>query len=154
MVEELGAGLSRALSLYAELGMQSFNMALYGAPPTLPGYMLPGTVVVLERMPLTPNGKLDRAALPEPPRAAPPPATAAAPGATAAAVAEIWCDVLGLPDIGPDENLFDLGGHSLVIMQIMARIRQRLGVEVPMDAFFVTPTVAGIASAIDAEVDR
>jgi amino acid adenylation domain-containing protein len=119
---------------------------------TLPAYMLPGTVVVLERMPLTPNGKLDRASLPEPPRAAAPPA--AEVSATGAAVTEIWCDVLGLPGIGPEENLFDLGGHSLVIMQIMARIRQRLGVEVPMDAFFVTPTVAGIAAAIDAEAGR
>jgi amino acid adenylation domain-containing protein len=120
---------------------------------TLPGYMLPAGFVALDRMPLTPNGKLDRAALPAPgPAGASAPGGAAPPGGDAglvAAVTDIWREVLREPAIGPDDDLFDLGGHSLTITQIIARIRQALRVEVPMDAFFVTPTVAGIVSAIE-----
>jgi acyl carrier protein len=56
--------------------------------------------------------------------------------------------VLRLDDIGPDEDLFDLGGHSLTITQIAVRIRKRLGVDVPLDVFFDTPTIDGVAAAI------
>ncbi|HEU4425963.1 MAG TPA: amino acid adenylation domain-containing protein [Pilimelia sp.] len=128
---------------------------------TLPGYMLPAAFVALDRMPLTPNGKLDRAALPDPPKRGAdadtdtdtaPGSGTAPPGGDAslvAAVTDIWREVLREPAIGPDDDLFDLGGHSLTITQIIARIRQALRVEVPMDAFFVTPTVAGIVAAIE-----
>nr|WP_091642722.1 acyl carrier protein [Micromonospora pallida] len=64
------------------------------------------------------------------------------------ALREIWQDVLKIPDIGPHEDLFDLGGHSLTITRISGRIVQRLGVEVPLDAFFDTPTIAEIAEII------
>ncbi|MFC8453653.1 amino acid adenylation domain-containing protein [Kitasatospora sp. NPDC057223] len=124
---------------------------------TLPGAMAPQRFVRLERLPLTPNGKLDRRALPVPPREAPAPAgpPATGPDATDAAadpvteaVRQIWAEVLDLPDIGPDDDLFDLGGHSLTIIQISARIRQALAVELDFDLFFDTPTVAGIARAV------
>ncbi|NUS11113.1 MAG: amino acid adenylation domain-containing protein [Streptomyces sp.] len=121
----------------------------------LPRYMIPRDFVWLERLPLTFNGKLDRAALPAPERPdTEPPGTAAAdpaPGAgdLAGAVADIWREVLRVDEIPPGVTLFDLGGHSLTIMQIIARIRQRLGVEVPFDAFFDMPTVDGVVSAVD-----
>ncbi len=119
---------------------------------TLPAAMAPQRFVRLERLPLTPNGKLDRRALPVPPREAPAPAAApatdAAPDPVTEAVRQIWAEVLDLPGIGPDEDLFDLGGHSLTIIQISARIRQALGVELDFDLFFDTPTVAGIARAV------
>ncbi|MFF5232192.1 amino acid adenylation domain-containing protein [Dactylosporangium sp. NPDC000521] len=121
---------------------------------TLPGYMVPAAVVTLERFPLTPNGKLDRAALPtpaEPPAAAPAVAPAAFAGTgddTTATVTAIWQEVLRIDDIGPDEDLFDLGGHSLTITQIAVRIRKRLGVDVPLDVFFDTPTIDGVVAAI------
>ena len=129
---------------------------------TLPAAMAPQRFVRLERLPLTPNGKLDRRALPVPPREAPAPPAPAGPPATVAvavateaaadpvteAVRQIWAEVLDLPDIGPDDDLFDLGGHSLTIIQISARIRQALGVELDFDLFFDTPTVAGIAHAV------
>ncbi|WP_433228218.1 phosphopantetheine-binding protein [Micromonospora sp. CA-248260] len=60
----------------------------------------------------------------------------------------IWQEVLRIPDIGVHEDLFDLGGHSLTITRISGRIRQRLGVEVPLDAFFDTPTIAEIAEIV------
>jgi acyl carrier protein len=117
---------------------------------TLPAYMVPGVFVRLDRLPLTPNGKLDRAALPPPPRPAPDaPAEPAAPlDGLAAEVADIWREVLRIDRIGLDDDLFDLGGHSLTIIRIAARIHARLRVEVPLQAFYDTPTVAGIVAAI------
>ncbi|WDZ83593.1 non-ribosomal peptide synthetase [Micromonospora cathayae] len=117
---------------------------------TLPAVMLPADWVLLDRLPLSPNGKVDRAALPAP--AARAAATADVPAADVdplvETLREIWQDVLKIPDIGPHEDLFDLGGHSLTITRISARIEQRLGVEVPLDAFFDTPTIAEIAEII------
>ncbi|MEV4093013.1 phosphopantetheine-binding protein [Streptosporangium saharense] len=65
-----------------------------------------------------------------------------------AEVREIWQEVLRVDDIGPDEDLYDLGGHSLTITQIIARARRRLGVEVSLDVFFDNPTVAGMAEEV------
>ncbi|MEU1731148.1 phosphopantetheine-binding protein [Streptosporangium sp. NPDC020145] len=65
-----------------------------------------------------------------------------------AQIREIWQEVLRVDDIGPDEDLYDLGGHSLTITQIIARTRRRLGVEVSLDVFFDNPTVAGMAEEV------
>nr|MDT0659405.1 amino acid adenylation domain-containing protein [Micromonospora sp. DSM 115978] len=117
---------------------------------SLPTAILPTDWVVLDRLPLSPNGKLDRAALPAPVAAGP--AGEPAPAESADPVVEelrqIWQDVLQIPEIGPHEDLFDLGGHSLTITRISGRIQRRLGVEVPLDAFFDTPTIAEIAEII------
>ncbi|MFE6868129.1 amino acid adenylation domain-containing protein [Kitasatospora sp. NPDC057692] len=120
---------------------------------TLPAAVLPGTYTVLDAFPLTPNGKLDRGALPEPAVERPGPVDAGPAGEpecdpTAAAVLAIWREVLRLDDLGPDEDFFDLGGHSLLITAIAARIRQQLGVAVPLDVFFDTPTARGVAAAV------
>lgn len=120
---------------------------------TLPAAMVPTVWSTVERMPRTPNGKLDRAALPDPPRPAPTdpaPATSAGDGGdqVVTELTAIWQDVLQVDDIGPHEDLFDLGGHSLTITRISSRIRQRFTVEVPLDAFFDTPTVAQIAQIV------
>ncbi|MCJ0869717.1 amino acid adenylation domain-containing protein [Streptomyces sp. AP-93] len=122
---------------------------------TLPAAMAPQRWLTMERLPLTPNGKLDRRALPVPPREAPMP-RAAAPDADADADADevtgtvrrIWAEVLNLPDVGPEDDLFDLGGHSLTVIQIAVRIRDALGVELDFDVFFDVPTPAGIAAAV------
>ncbi|MFF5336529.1 amino acid adenylation domain-containing protein [Streptomyces sp. NPDC013181] len=119
---------------------------------TLPAAYLPDAYATLDAMPLTPNGKLDRAALPEPPRprpapAAPAPAPEAEEGVTATVLA-IWREVLDLDDLGPDEDLFDLGGHSLTITSIAGRIHKRYGVTVPFDVFFDSPTVHGVAACV------
>ncbi|MGC0416366.1 non-ribosomal peptide synthetase [Embleya sp. AB8] len=133
---------------------------------TLPRALVPSVYVALERLPLTPNGKLDRAALPAPPRLRivepidtdPPAASAPADRADLAAepdgpteeITAIWREVLGLDDIRPDEDLFDLGGHSLTVTRIGARIRKRLGVDVPLHVFFESPTITGLTSAVSA----
>src|SRR5690606_17672315 len=131
---------------------------------TLPRYMIPRDYVWLDRLPRTPNGKLDRAALPAPERTGAGPAAAEGAGESGPAggdltgdqtgdltevVASIWREVLQVDEIAPDDTLFDLGGHSLTIMQITARIREALGVEVPFDVFFDTPTIGEVASYIE-----
>ncbi|MFC9328528.1 amino acid adenylation domain-containing protein [Kitasatospora sp. NPDC057015] len=120
---------------------------------TMPAAMVPQVFVPLPAMPLTPNGKLDRRALPAPEPAATTEDTPVGPAAEAgdpveAGLREIWSEVLGIPEIGLDEDLFDLGGHSLTIIQISARIRKAFGVDVDFDVFFDFPTVAGIAAAV------
>ncbi|MFF7246842.1 amino acid adenylation domain-containing protein [Embleya sp. NPDC008237] len=125
---------------------------------TLPRALVPSAFVALERLPLTPNGKLDRAALPAPARVRaadpePDPDPAAPPSidpGPAAEITAIWREVLGLDDIRPDEDLFDLGGHSLTVTRIGARIRKRLGVDVPLHVFFESPTITGLTSAVSA----
>ncbi|WP_078879884.1 non-ribosomal peptide synthetase [Kitasatospora purpeofusca] len=120
----------------------------------LPGAAVPQRFLVLDRLPLTPNGKLDRRALPVPPVPVETPvAPASGPEAEAedevlAAVLGVWSEVLRLPGLGPEDDLFDLGGHSLTIIQITARIRDLLGVELDFDVFFATPTPLGIAAAV------
>lgn len=113
---------------------------------TLPDHMLPARFVPVTEWPTTPNGKLDRAALPEPP-AAPVPAAPVEDDLTSR-IAEIWCEVLLVDRVGPDDDLFDLGGHSLTITQIAARIRDRLGVDVPLDVFYDAPTLAEITAVV------
>ncbi|GIG60037.1 hypothetical protein Lfu02_44090 [Longispora fulva] len=127
----------------------------------LPAPMVPGVFVALPALPLTPNGKLDRAALPAPPRVATAaPRTALVPPDTSGVasvldtVRAIWQEVLRVGDIGSDEDLFDLGGHSLTITQISARIRKRLGADVALDVFYDTPTIAGVVAAIERKDPR
>ncbi|WP_431729441.1 non-ribosomal peptide synthetase [Verrucosispora sp. TAA-831] len=136
---------------------------------SLPTAVLPTDYVTLDRLPHNPSGKVDRAALPAPaPRdaatdsrgtgsEAPGGAGTQAPGGAegdggddpvVAQLRLIWQEVLRIPDIGVHEDLFDLGGHSLTVTRISGRIQQRLGVEVPLDAFFDTPTIAEIADIV------
>ncbi|MFG1349956.1 amino acid adenylation domain-containing protein [Xanthobacter autotrophicus] len=109
----------------------------------LPDHMVPAHVVALDALPLTANGKLDRAALPEP-RAS---GTASAPpeGADEEALAAIWRDVLGAGEIGREDNFFALGGHSLSATQVRLEIRERLGVEVPVRRLFECQTLRSLA---------
>ena len=120
----------------------------------LPPFMVPSAFVRLDALPLTPNGKVDRPALPAPaydrpdlstPRTAP-------RTPTERTVVAIWSDVLGIADLGVDDDFFELGGHSLLATQVVARAREAFAGEIPLGAIFEHPTVAGLAAVIDARV--
>jgi amino acid adenylation domain-containing protein len=116
----------------------------------LPQYMIPSHFVFLDRLPVTASGKLDRRALPEPDRVRPAVDTPLVPPRTPleARLAALWAELLDRRDVGVDDNFFDLGGHSLVLMQLASRIRDEFGVDVPIPVLFDVPTVAGMAVAI------
>ena len=127
----------------------------------LPAIMVPSALVTLDVMPLTPNKKIDRKALPAPgtkPRkvvqaAQQPPQTAAvaqADSATRATIAEIWASLLGVSDIRGEDNFFDLGGHSLLAVQAHRDIKAALGtVKLSITDIFRFPTLSGLAGHID-----
>jgi amino acid adenylation domain-containing protein len=115
----------------------------------LPDYMIPSSFVLLDELPRTPSGKVDRAALPEPEEFQSD-SFVAPRNPSEELVAEIWRQVLNVPQVGAADNFFHLGGHSLLATQVTARLRDELRIEIPLRAFFETPTVAGIAAQIDA----
>ncbi|WP_328320187.1 non-ribosomal peptide synthetase [Streptomyces sp. NBC_00388] len=118
---------------------------------TLPHYMVPGIVVVLDDLPLLPSGKVDRRALPEP-GADPADLSAAAGQRTLREdlLAGIFADVLQRPRVRPHDSFFDLGGHSLLAMRVVSRVRAVLGAEIAVRTLFEHPTVAGLARVLDA----
>ncbi len=115
----------------------------------LPEHMVPARIVVLDELPLTPSGKLDRAALPAPPLEA-----AAAPGTALSEyeelLAEIWAAALGIPRsaIGAESSFFDLGGHSLLAAEVASRLRRLFQVEAPASLVLSHPTVRDLARAV------
>lgn len=118
----------------------------------LPEHMVPSLIVPIESVPLMPNGKLDKAALPAPETAALGPGSdyVAPSTPTEETLAGIWADVLGLPRVGIHEDFFMLGGHSLLATQVIARVLGACEVQLPLHSLFTTPTVAGLAAAVDA----
>ncbi|MFC4531110.1 non-ribosomal peptide synthase/polyketide synthase [Sphaerisporangium dianthi] len=116
------------------------------AGAALPAYMVPSAVVVLDALPLTANGKLDRRALPAPP------ARSAAGRAPRTAEEELLCrlfaDALGVDGVGLDGNFFELGGHSLLATRLVGMVREAFGVELPLRALFEAPTPESLGGRV------
>ncbi len=119
----------------------------------LPSYMVPSAFVALESLPLTVHGKVDLKALPAVDPARPESAAQfAAPGTpTERELARIWCQVLRIEEVGINDNFFDLGGHSLLATQVLSRINSTFPVKLALRRVFETPTIAGLAQAIESE---
>ncbi|UZE89389.1 amino acid adenylation domain-containing protein [Pseudomonas viciae] len=116
----------------------------------LPDYMVPAAFVVVEQLPLSPNGKLDRNALPAPASEDFAYHQYEAPsGETEALLSAIWSDLLGLERIGRHDNFFELGGHSLLAVQVTLRARETFGVEVPLRGLFEHPSLLALADLIN-----
>ena len=122
----------------------------------LPEYMLPNAFVFLKAFPLLPNGKIDRSRLPEPELSQRNITTKFEPpqSATERTVAEIWTEVLGIKNIGVNDNFFSLGGHSLLATQVMSRVRKAFKLELSLTDFFVEPTVQQLAEKIDGQDNK
>ncbi len=117
---------------------------------TLPDYMVPATLTVLDRFPVTPNGKLDLAALPAPDTGAAEDTYVAPGSANERALCAVWQRVLGRERVGVRDNFFELGGHSLLATQLLSEIRSALGAALSVRQFFSGPTVAELAALLDA----
>ncbi|AKJ29466.1 non-ribosomal peptide synthetase [Caldimonas brevitalea] len=114
---------------------------------SLPEHLLPSAYVFVDAFPMTPNGKLDRKALPAPERASR--AAYVAPrDDIEQQIAAVWSELLELEPVGVHDNFFELGGHSLVATQVVTRLRRRFDVELPVRELFAAPTVAGLALAV------
>ena len=120
---------------------------------TLPEIMVPSQIVVLDRMPLTPNGKIDRKALPKPMAEVAVDVVAAADGLEAT-IAGIWAAALGVQTVSITANFFDLGGHSLLVVQVQRQMRDALARDIAITDIFRFPTVRGLAAHLgDAGVE-
>jgi natural product biosynthesis luciferase-like monooxygenase protein len=160
------AGDARLLAYVVERQGSAFEEAAARAvvAARLPEIMMPAVFVRLAALPLTPNGKVDRGALPAPAPATGEAATEAPGEGLEGVIAGIWATLLGLPRVGLEQNFLDLGGHSLMAVQVQRRLRQALSRDVPITDIFRFPTVRGLAAhlgggasgdaAIDAGLDR
>ncbi|MCS4251613.1 non-ribosomal peptide synthase/polyketide synthase [Pseudomonas sp. BIGb0164] len=114
---------------------------------SLPDYMVPAHFMFLAQMPLTPNGKLDRKGLPEPDASLMQQQYVAPETELEQQIAAIWADVLRLPQVGLNDNFFEIGGHSLLAIQITSRVQAELGLEVPLMELFQTESLRAYVQA-------
>ncbi|WP_147446687.1 non-ribosomal peptide synthetase, partial [Corallococcus sp. CA047B] len=122
-----------------------------GLARVLPGYMVPGRFAVMERLPLTPSGKVDRRALPALSAAAAGPdgARLAPRNAREAVLVDLFEHVLGVTGVGATSDFFQLGGHSMLVLRLLARMESAFGVRLPLATLFQTSTVEGLARAVE-----
>ncbi|WP_371626410.1 amino acid adenylation domain-containing protein [Streptomyces sp. NBC_01116] len=149
VAQEQSAGGRRLLGYY--LGTAEAETLRRALARQLPEYMVPPVLMVLDAFPLTPSGKLDRAALPSPEQldTAPSDAYVAPATPTQERIAAVWAEVLGLARVGVRDDFFALGGHSLLATRLVLRLRQELGTGLPLSAVPANPTVEQLAALVD-----
>ena len=122
---------------------------------TLPEYMVPASFVTLDVLPLTPNKKVDRTALPAPDQLAPQSRAALVPAANELerAIARVWVEALGVPEVGMRDNFFDLGGHSLLAVRVHGRVRKLGRRDLSVTDVFRFPTIRALAAHLVSDED-
>jgi acyl carrier protein len=142
----------KRLVAYVVAGREAEEVALFAElrrhlAERLPDYMMPARFIRLEQMPLTPNGKVDRRALPAPATTRPDLGHPfVAPGTpTEEVLASIWSRVLGIEQVGIHDNFFELGGDSLSATQLVSQVRKSFDLELPLRALFEHPTIARLS---------
>jgi amino acid adenylation domain-containing protein len=118
----------------------------------LPAYMVPAAIVFIDKTPLTPNGKVDQQALPEPDWVQMELGWIAPRTQTEEVLAGLWMQVLGIDRVGVNNNFFELGGHSLLATQVISRMREVFHVELPLLEFFERPTISDLAQSIETAI--
>jgi amino acid adenylation domain-containing protein len=149
VVQESGRGEKKLVAYVVGRGSEELKVdeVRTGLKARLPEYMVPAYIMVLERMPLTPNGKIDRRALPaaEPIRAT---RYEAPRTPEEEIVASIWAQVLEVERVSVDENFFELGGHSLLATRVMGRINEAFHLNLPVRVLFEAPTISEVSRSI------
>ncbi|MFE3197914.1 amino acid adenylation domain-containing protein [Embleya sp. NPDC059237] len=139
-----GTGIARRLVAYVvPSGGIAVEEIRRFAAEQLPEFMVPAAFVLLDRLPLMPNGKLDRTALPEPEYTGT--AYRAPRNLREEAMTKLFAEVLGVDSVGIDDSFFALGGHSLLVVRLISRARDEMGIEIPIRKIFDLPTVAALA---------
>ncbi|HEX5752319.1 MAG TPA: amino acid adenylation domain-containing protein, partial [Archangium sp.] len=154
MVREDSPGDRRLVGYVVAREGQAFEVSELKAylKDTMPDYMVPAALVKLDKLPLNPNGKVDRKALPVPDQVQTSQEYVAPRNETERLLAQLWSEVLAAPRIGIHDNFFDLGGHSLLATQALSRIRTAFKAELPLRDFFESPTIAALALKLDASL--
>ena len=154
--QEASAPCSKATAPLAAAAQQALvsDLRTY-LQQRLPNYMVPTTIVLLDQLPLTANGKIDRRALPAPDATRDESThTYIAPRNRAERMlADIWTDLLNIERVGVRDNFFDLGGHSLLATQLVSRIRNSFDCELPVRAIFEAPTIASLAVKLETPIN-
>lgn len=136
----------------AESESELIETLLSTARRELPKFMLPAAIVVLKEFPLTPNGKVDRKALPDAELGARDKEFVAAAGFVQQTLEAIWREILELArPVSSDEDFFELGGHSLLVLDLMSQLKLAFGKTLPLAAIFQAPTIRGLAGLIEAD---
>jgi amino acid adenylation domain-containing protein/thioester reductase-like protein len=146
-------GEKRLVAYVASKGISSLDLVPHlriFLKEKLPEYMVPSAFVLMDALPLTPNGKIDRRALPAPSQERPTLGElfVAPRHETEQQLAHIWGQILDIQPIGIYDNFFDLGGHSLLVAQMIAQVAEMFQVELPLSCLFENPSIAGLAQAI------
>ena len=143
-------GEKRLVAYYTASGIGEAEAARLRAhlSAVVPDYMVPAVYVRMERLPLTPNGKIDRKALPQPDMDTPEEEYVGPRDPTEETLCQLWQEVLRRERVGIHDNFFSMGGHSLLAVQLISRIKQAFAIEIPLSALFAGPTVARMARHI------
>ena len=115
----------------------------------LPAYMVPSAFIILDRLPLTPTGKIDRLSLPVPDFNHPESEFVAPRNATEGVLAEVWAELLDVQRVGVHDHFFELGGHSLLAMRLTSRVRALFSMDLSLRRFLEMPTLEALALMID-----